>query len=444
MRRPTRVALVLSAACALGLAGCGGGDSAGPVTVDQSLTKLGPDHGWNQTNVTVDAASLKCNTKATNPNRGITATSIKIGGLVSATSPTGSSHADTIDGAKARFARANADGGVNGRQIDLLEARDDGSEAARNASQARAIVEKDQPFASIVGTTNGNYVDSFCSDVMPFFGWGNNTGFCGNAIGFGITGCQTPPAGSQRSVDTGGGLLVANELPAGASRTLALVGLDNDAARQGLVTVRQGFEVAGFKTVYQESSIPVSGLADPTSIVSSIMQADGGQAPGVVFFISQFADATKLSGALKAAGFEGLIVSPIYDPRVTGIKDLDNTYALMQWQGGFDADVPAVAQMTADFEKYSAGVALSLTAMSGYWAADMLVTALQKAGKDVTVDSFLKLLNTGYTNYVPGALPETRWPLNHVAQAPCETVAHLSNGKWSADPLQCGAVTKVS
>ncbi|ADP82186.1 ABC transporter substrate-binding protein [Pseudofrankia inefficax] len=447
MRRPHRVALVVTVACAVGLAGCGGssgGGSAAPVTVDPALTKLGPDHGWSQTNVTADAASLKCNTAASDPNRGITATSIKIGGLVSVTSPAGAAMGDTTAGAAARFGRANADGGVNGRKIDFLDVRDDGSDAARDADQAKAIVEKDKPFASIVATTNGNYLDSFCSGDMPFFGWGNNTGFCGNVIGFGITGCQTPATGSQRAVDTTGGLLVGKSVPAGAAKTLALIGLDNDAARQGLVTVRQSFDIAGFKTVYNKSPIPVSGLTDPTSIVSEVMTADAGKPPAVVFFISQFNDAIKLTGALKAAGYKGTIVSPIYDPRVSGLKEFDDTYALLQWQGGFNTDIPAVAQMVADFKKYSPDAALSLTAVAGYWAADMLVTGLQKAGKDLTVDSFLKTLNTDYSNYVPGALPETRWPVNHVAPAPCETVAHLTNGTWSAGPLQCGAVTRTN
>ncbi|WP_232794118.1 ABC transporter substrate-binding protein [Pseudofrankia saprophytica] len=435
-------------ACAVGIAGCGGnGDGGGsaPVTVNPSLSKLGPDHGWDQTNVTVDPASLDCNTKAPDPNRGVTPTSVKIGGLVSLTSPAGAAFGDVPAGAKARFARANAQGGVNGRQIDFLDTRDDGSDAARTADQARALVEKDQPFASIVTTTGGNYIDSFCSEVMPFFGWGTNPGFCGNAIGFGITGCQAPTSGSQRSVDTGGALTVANALPAGASKTLALIGLDNDSARQGIITVRQGFETAGFKAVYEKTPIPVSGLTDPTPIVSAVMQADAGKPPAVVFFVAQFGDATKLSGALKAAGYKGLVVSPIYDPRVSGIPELDGTYALLQWQGGFNTDVPGVAQMATDIEKYSSGTALSLTAMAGYWAADMLVTALQKTGKDLTVDSFLKTLNgASYTNYVAGALPETRWPVNHLAPAPCETLAHLTNGKWAAPPLQCGAITKVS
>jgi ABC-type branched-subunit amino acid transport system substrate-binding protein len=448
MRHPGRVALALSVACAVGAAGCAtsssGGAGSGTVTVNPALSKLGPDHGWSQTNVTVDPATLACGSKAPDPTRGITATSIKIGSLATVTSPGGVAFGDFPTGAKIRLDAANAAGGVAGRQFDLVSTRDDGGDPGRDADQAKAIVQQDQAFASLVGTTNGSYIDAICSAEMPFFGWGNNTGFCGNAIGFGITGCQTPKTGDPRAYDTGGALTIANALPADTARTAALIGLDNDAARQGIITVGQGLQSAGFKIVYNKSTIPVSGLTDSTAIVNAVMTADSGKPPAVVFYVAQFGDAVKLSGSLKAAGFKGALVSPIYDPRVSTVPELEGTYALLQWQGGFATDVPAVAQMAADFQKYAPGTALSLTSMAGYWSADMLVKALEKTGQNLTVDTFLKPLNTNYTNYVAAAVPETRWPLNHVAPAPCETPAHLTNGKWSAPALQCGAIAKAS
>ncbi|CUU59391.1 ABC-type branched-chain amino acid transport system, substrate-binding protein [Parafrankia irregularis] len=447
MRHHGRAALVLSVACAVGVAGCSAGSngsSAGTVTVNPALSKLGPDHGWSQTNVTVDPNSLACSAPASNPNRGVTATSVKIGMLATATSPGGVAFGDFPTGAKVRIDAANAAGGVNGRTIDLLGTRDDAGDAGRDGAQAKALVEKDQPFAAFVQTIDGNYIDAFCSAEMPFFGWGGNSGFCGNAIGFGITGCATPKTGDPRAYDTGGALTMANALPAGTARTAALIGLDNDSARQGIITVGQGMQAGGFKIVYEESPIPISGLKDATSIVNDIMRADSGKPPAVVFFVAQFGDAVKLSGSLKAAGYKGMIVSPLYDPRVSTVPELEGTYALLGWQGGFATDVPAVAQMVADFRKYSPGTALSLTATAGYWAADMLVKALQKTGENLTVDSFLKTLNTSYTNYVPGTVPETRWPLNHVAPSPCGTLAHLTNGAWSAPGLQCGAIAKAS
>ncbi|MCL9795957.1 ABC transporter substrate-binding protein [Frankia sp. AgKG'84/4] len=446
--------LVLSAACTVGLAACssssGGGDSkgsggGGTVTVDPALNKQGPDHGWSQTNVTLDPKTLACNGPASNPTRGITPTSIKLGGLASLTSPAGTAFGDVLPGAKARFERANAEGGVAGRKIDFIGVRDDGSDGGRTADQARAVVEKDQVFAAVpVNSTSANNLDAFCKATMPFFGWGTTSAYCGNAIGFGITGCQSPPANGVRTVDTGGSLVVAKLLSAGAPKTIGMVGLDNESAKQGMITVGQGFESAGFKVVYQKAQVPLSGLTDATPIVNSLMKSDGGKPPTVIFYATPFGDAIKLATALKASGFKGYSVSPLFDPRVSSIKALDDSYALTQWQPGIPADLPANAQMIKDLEKYSPGTAVSLTAMVGYWSADMVVKALEKTGRNLTVDSFLKTLNTtSYTNYVPNVVPETRWPLNHIASSPCATLVHLKDGKWTAPPLACGAITKA-
>ncbi|CUU58185.1 ABC-type branched-chain amino acid transport system, substrate-binding protein [Parafrankia irregularis] len=438
--------LILTVAGVVGIAGCGGGDSTNDTAaVDPALLKLGADHGWNQTDVTVDAASLDCQGKASNPTRGVTDTSIKIGGLATVTSPSGIAFGDADAGAKARFARANAEGGIAGRTIDYVGVRDDGSDPARNSAQATALVSRDEVFAAApVLTTTSSYIDTFCKDVTPFFGWGTESGFCGNAIGFSIVGCQTPTAEQRASVNTGPPAMVNALIPAGSPKSIAMIGIDNDAARQGNITVSQGFQAAGFNVVYEKTPIPVSGLSDPTPIVQAVMTADQGAPPAAVFMVTPVGDAVKLLGALRAAGYDGILLTPFYDPRLAGAKELADTYAVMQWQPGLSTDVPGIKQMMADFKAYAPDLPDSLPAMAGYWAADMLVTALQKVGRDLTVDALLKTLNGDYTNYVAGAVPETRWPLNHVAASPCGTLAHLKDGKWSAPALSCGAIAKIS
>jgi ABC-type branched-subunit amino acid transport system substrate-binding protein len=360
------------------------------------------------------------------------------------TSPAGAAFGDIDAGAKARFARANAEGGVAGRQIDFVGVRDDGTDAARDGEQARVLVEQEQVFAvSPVAVTSPNFLDTFCKQVVPFFGWGTNSAFCGNVLGFGITGCQTPASNTQRTVNTGPPVGVVKLLPAGAAKTVAVVGNDTEGARQGNITIGQGFESAGFKVVYQKTPIPMSGLTDPTPIVNAIMTADGGKPPAAVFTVVQFSDAVKMVSALKVAGYKGLLITPIYDPRLAGVSELDDTYAYVGWQPGISTDVPAIAQMVKDLATYAPGVAVSTPVMAGYWSADMVIRALQKVERYLTVERFLKVLNDNFTNYVPGALPETRWPLNHIASSPCGTLAHLLNKTWTAPPETCGVITKA-
>ena len=83
----------------------------------------------------IPAASAQQTTApaTTAPANGITPTSVKVGGLGWALEYGG---ADV--GARARFARANASGGVNGRTIDYVGFRDDGGDPAASAKAATA------------------------------------------------------------------------------------------------------------------------------------------------------------------------------------------------------------------------------------------------------------------------------------------------------------------
>src|SRR3954447_16538950 len=80
---------------------------------------------------------------------GVSDTEIKVGGLASVNNPLGGSYGDAFDGAQAYFDKVNAEGGVFNRKINLAAKRDDGGQASRNVSQARALVEEDNVFAVV-------------------------------------------------------------------------------------------------------------------------------------------------------------------------------------------------------------------------------------------------------------------------------------------------------
>jgi ABC-type branched-subunit amino acid transport system substrate-binding protein len=387
-------------------------------------------------------SGYKCNTKAPDPTRGITPTSIKIGGLASLTSSTGSSMAGTEVGAKVRFDRANAAGGINGRKIDYVGTLDDGQDPARDGTQARALVQQKGVFAAVpVMTAFPNYLDAFCGAAVPFFGWGTNSGYCETAIGFGINGCAIGDPKQKVNSDVYG---VAMQALFGTAtgKTAAVVGIDNDAARSASGNLAKQIDASGAKVVYNQTPVPISGLADTTAVVSAIMRSNKGNQPDVVFYLADFTTTLKLTQALAAAGFTGKNLNPTgYDPRLATFKGLDKSYMVLQFEPGIDTANPAIAQMAADFKKYAPGQVLSLPAMAGYWSADFFVGAAQKTGRNLTVDSLLKVLNSGYSNYVPGAVPQTRWPLSHFVEPPCLAIAQLNVPHYSLTyNLHCGSL----
>ncbi|EFC84143.1 ABC transporter substrate-binding protein [Parafrankia sp. EUN1f] len=443
--RPIR--LVAAAATALAViasaVGCSsdGTPQDGP-TVAADTVKAGPPSGWSDGGYTVDAASLKCGQTAANPTRGVTDNEITIGGLAYLTSASGSSMAGTELGAQARFDRANAEGGVNGRKINYVGTLDDGNDPARNSAQAKALVDKNIFAAVPVMTSSANYLDTFCGETVPFFGWGFNLGFCETSIGFGVTGCQFPEGDV---TSTTYGLMIQAMFGGDASgKTTALVGVDNDSARAGLKQLGEQIRSVGVKTVYEENPIPVAGITDTTAVVNALMTSNNGAPPDVVLYVADFNSVIKMTAAMTAAGYEGKNLNPVgYDPRLAGFKDLQKSYTIVQWQPGVDTSVPAIKQLTEDFAKYAPDQAISLPAMAGYWAADMFVQAATKAGRDLTVDKLLKVLNSDYSYYVEGAVPETRWPLNHNISSPCASIVQLNGDKYDiTSKLSCGSLIK--
>lgn len=134
-------------------------------------------------------------------SRGVTADSVKVGGIVSMTSASGYSKKDTDLGAKARYLRANAEGGINGRKIDYLGAEDDGQDPAKNLAAARKLVQQDKVFAvAPMSSVTFSGADFLEQEKVPTFGWGTLPSFCGPRHIYGFNGClvPTPAAPSTR------------------------------------------------------------------------------------------------------------------------------------------------------------------------------------------------------------------------------------------------------
>nr|MDT0663620.1 ABC transporter substrate-binding protein [Micromonospora sp. DSM 115978] len=183
--RPLRTIALVAAATAL-VAGCGsdsGGEAPVDATVDLDAYQPGPADQWDTDGFTVDPAGLDCAGEAPNPTRGVTDTTVKVGGLAYLTSPNGSSMAGADVGAQVRFDRANDEGGVHGRTIEFIGVADDGQDAARNVQEAQKLVDQEEVFAVVpLMTTSPNFSDTLCEAVVPFFGWGFNVAYCDNAL----------------------------------------------------------------------------------------------------------------------------------------------------------------------------------------------------------------------------------------------------------------------
>lgn len=335
---------------------------------------------------------------ASDTTRGITDTSIRVGGLLYKTSPFGASVANTEMGAKARFMRANDEGGVHGRRIDFIGAEDDGTDAAKNRAAARKLVQRDEVFAVVPVNTFAFNAGTFLKQQkVPFFGFGYLPDFCGrNEYGYGFNGCVVPLS-EPKSYPPGYWHSLAEALGGANGRTIANVETDSAPARLSAKSFAKTAAAAGFEVVYNEATVPnLSPPTDWTPYVAKIMRSDNGSPPDIVYSnMTSAAVSTGLFTALKAAGYEGILMDGVSYRR----NLLENAQSRQAYQGVLvgvpvqpvEHRSPAVEQMANDVAK-AAGkkVPIDLDMEVGYATADVFLQVLEETGRDLTVEKFIE------------------------------------------------------
>lgn len=378
--------------------------------------------------------------------RGVTDTEITIGGLGALTSPQGG-YPGVDTGAKARYERANREGGIAGRQIKFVGFEDDGEVATKNLDLARQLVQQDKVFAVAPGIGQGwlpSTTDFLQQNQVPFVGWGYMPGFCGNSFGFGFNGCTSPSDPKVANGSLTGGIIELKDL--GPGSTVAIQSYDNEAGRVPLIQIEATFEAAGVEVVYSDSKMPVTDAADFTPFVQKIMSSAGGSAPDAVVMITTFANTIGLTGALKAAGYQGTTLNYItYAPGLLASQPqvadslagtYVNTQMLPEEFGG-----TAITQMQDDLTAIGADPQISIGTSVGYWSADVLIQMLEKVGQDLTPANFEKVINAGFT-YVPEGDPigigPVEFPRDHEQATPCAAIVEVKGTEYvPAVPMTC-------
>lgn len=373
--------------------------------------------------------------------RGVSADSIKVGGIVSMTTASGYSKKDTDLGAKARFDRANAEGGVHGRKIDYLGAEDDGQDPGKNLAAARKLVQQDKVFAvSPMSSVTFSGADFLQKEKVPTFGWGTIPPFCGPSYLYGFGGCMVPMPGGTITQSWPEGLKKVTDGSKGKS--VAILANDNDAGTFAIRTYKQSFAAAGYKVTYAKSTVPATSVpSDWSAYTKEMLRSDGGKAPDVVVSVMQTPYNIGLFTAVKRSGFKGVITDPTdYDPGLLAKsatkKALDGVHILLSFQP-FEQNNAAMKQFKADIRK-AAGkdVPLNMHMMTGYMSADLFLSIAEKAGKDLDVDSFQEAAN-GFSDE-DTMVGDRSLPKGQKESFGCGALVQLKGGKYSvSSPFKC-------
>ena len=352
------------------------------------------------------------------PTPGVTRTTIAVGGIV--TADAASKGADI--GAQARFARANARGGVDGRTIVY----------SGTSADAGGVISANSVFAVVPAVSPGLDTAALARAGIPFFGAASTAAWEANRWGFGFVGAQATR--QTRSVDPSWGRQLRALLGFAQGSRVALV-VDGDAlgaarAEQARLSLRR----AGFRPVAAVAvAVPPAPLPDLAPIAATVAAG----APAAVLLLASPAVTVALARQLTVLGFTGTVATSEAHYQPTAPALAEGMTVLVPY-APFEQSTAANRRLAADVEAFAPGTALTPGVAAGYWAADVFVAALRRAGRSLTRQGFLDAAHHGFSYSVPGTVGRSTWPAMHSQAVPCGALVQSDGSRFLVvEPYRC-------
>ena len=341
------------------------------------------------------------------------------------------------DGIDARLGRANRDGELpGGRQVELVQYVDDGSDPQANFEGARSMVENDEVFGIMVTSAVSlpQTTDYLAENQVPFTGWGFMPGFCApNDWGFGFNGCLSGYAFGVEGADP---LVSVQNIWYDFFGTediqVGIFNSDDDAGRAGHAL----YETLWAGKLAFNDFVPTQtagGITDSTRFVNTVLEHN----PDLVILSTDFAGAITLKASIAASGYEGPVADYLtYVPGLPGSSPdlgqaLEGGYAVTQVPPVEDSSQPAIQQLLADYE--AVGAFPGFGSLVGYWSADLMIQMIAAAGEDLNTASFYQAVNIdGFeTTQQSGGLGSVKWPADHVIAPDCTGMVQVVDAEYA-------------
>ena len=369
--------------------------------------------------------------------RGVTPTSIRVAGL-----GTTGIYGDAQIGAKARFERTNAEGGVNGRTITFQGLTDDGGTADGNKAAATALI--DGGVFAVVPAVAADMASAndLVNAQVPYFGWALSSEFCGNGYGFGFSGCI-----AARWLTTNiWGRLVKQSFtsPNPLGNTAAVLTDNSPAGRYALKAATAGLEAAGLEITYARASLPVPPSGDYGAVVKGVLVSNESKAPRAIFVVGSYSNVAGVQQVLRDASYFGTFTNLVqYDPNL--VAQASGASVFVQAAPTEAAgNTSAMRQLVADVRKVAPAQPINQSVIAGYLSADLFLAAVKKAGPDLTVGKLIGVANARFTYQLPGVAGPTKFPAGHDRPTPCGSLVRSNGTSFQiAAAYTCGRIVKV-
>jgi branched-chain amino acid transport system substrate-binding protein len=315
---------------------------------------------------------------------GVTPDSILLGESAAFTGPAQQLGIQMRDGMMLWFNHVNAQGGVHGRTIRLTS-RDDGYESDRAAENTRKLIETDKVFALVgyVGTpTSKASLPVFTKAKVPFVG-----PFTGAEL---LRTPLNPYVFNVRASYYNETDAIVEQLLTTGSKRFAVFYQNDSYGLAGLTGVQIAIRKRG-------GEIVATGTVERNTVdVAKAVKAIVPKSPDAVIMISAYKSIAAFIKMAKKDGYDGQFYNVSFVGSTALAKELGNEgvgVAISQvvpfpWS----LSVPVVEEFNELAQK--AKVDVNFSSLEGFLVAKVTVEGLQRAGRNLTRERFMKGLES--------------------------------------------------
>ena len=371
---------------------------------------------------TIAAAAVSFGTAASAQTRGVTATEVTFGMHTDLSGVAATYGVSSSNAVKMRFDELNDAGGVNGRKIKVI-IEDTAYQVPKAVQACNKLINRDKVFAFVapLGTPMNNacFKDQFAVGVPNLFPLSAARSMYEPFERLKFYGAASYVDQVRSGID----YFVKTK----GKKAVCVMYQDTDFGKEVLEGAEQQTKKLGIKLVETTAHKPTD--QDFTAPIGKLRSAGC----DLIIMGTIVRDSIVPYTTARKAGWNDvdfLGSAAVYDLVVGAAQGMEGFYGMGLTEMPYvDSGVASVKTFVENYKK-KFNVDPNIGAVYGYVAADLTVQGLKNAGKDLTLDSFIKGLEAikGYKDIFNG--PQVSFGPNIRQGANSSFLAEVKGGKW--------------
>jgi branched-chain amino acid transport system substrate-binding protein len=370
----------------------------------------------------IAAAAASLATAASAQTRGVTATEVTLGMHTDLSGVAATYGVSSSNAVKMRFDEINDGGGINGRKIKVI-IEDTAYQVPKAVQACNKLINRDKVFAFVapLGTPMNNacFKDQFAVGVPNLFPLSAARSMYEPYERLKFYGAASYVDQVRSGID----YFVKTK----GKKAVCVMYQDTDFGKEVLEGAEQQTKKLGIKVVETTAHKPTD--QDFTAPIGKLRSAGCDLiVMGTIVRDSIVPYTTARKGGWNDVDFLGS--AAVYDLVVGAAQGMEGFYGMGLTEMPYvDSGVASVKKFVEDYKK-KFNVDPNIGAVYGYVAADLTVQGLKNAGKDLTLDSFIKGMEAikGYKDIFNG--PQVSFGPNIRQGANSSFLAQVKAGKW--------------